>query len=288
MNIHRVIFSFLCFVCLSFAGAFETSVEEYRKLSEKDLQTALSSDREAVQRIYEKANLAFENKQYDEAVNLYQLLVTAGQASDSLYLNLGTAHFRGGSPGKAALWYRRAAHVKPGIPEVRQNFEFLRRRQGLLEFGSEEWQRLLLRIPPAALSWAGWLPLWLALFSLAFLIFGSRVAFKPLLGVAAAFALAGSAVFFGLNWYRGKYLAPENFATIIEKGTSALTAPAPDSDPVVALPEGSEIRVLQDTGPWIYAAIPGNIVGWVHHSAIEKNWPIPDRRTNFMPLDSDL
>ena len=29
--------------------------------------------------------------------------------------------------------------------------------------------------------------------------------------------------------------------------------------------------------PWLYASIPGDLVGWVHHSSIEKNWPIPDR-----------
>ncbi len=48
-----------------------------------------------------------------------------------------------------------------------------------------------------------------------------------------------------------------------------------DSAPVISLPEGSEVRIIQDTGPWIYALIPGNMVGWIHHTSVEKNWPIP-------------
>lgn len=288
MKSGTVIFWFASFFCLTVAGAFEATVGEYRQMSVEDLKTAFRADREAVRRVYDAANRAFENKNYGEAVDLYQLLVTGEQASDSLYLNLGTAHFRNGSPGVAALWFRRATHVKPGIPEVRQNFEFLRRQQGLLEFGAAEWQRFLLRLSPGLLSWAAWIPLWMTLFSLLFVIFGSRLTIKPLLIAAAFFAATGSAAFFGLGWYRAKHLAPENFATVVEKGTSALTAPAPDSDPVVSLPEGSEIRVIQDTGPWIYASIPGDVVGWVHHSSIERNWPIPTERTNFMPLDTDL
>lgn len=288
MNIFRAIFLIALFASFAPSRAFEARVADYLKLSESDLKTAFSSENGAVDLVYHEANEAFENENFGEAVKLYNLLVTGGQASDSLYLNLGTAHFRSGSPGVAALWFRRALHMKPGLPEVRQNFEFLRLQQGLLEFGSEEWQRLLLRISPGGLGWAGWLPLWAALFSLLFIIFGKRSNFTPLFFVTVIFAGAASVLFFWLGWYRANKLAPENFATVIEKGTSALTAPAPDSSAVVALPEGSEIRVLEDTGPWIYASIPGDLVGWVHHSTIEKNWPIPTEKSNFLPLSNDL
>ena len=225
---------------------------------------------------FQQANSAFESKDYGKAISLYESLVRKSYAADSLYLNLGTAHYRNGSPGRAALWYRRAACLNPGMAEIRQNFEFLRRQLGILEFAGDQWRQTLLRRSPALLGWGAWLLFWASLFIVGSLFFGKNLQSKPLLVVLLIFAAIGSAGFFWIGNYRAKHLAPENFATVVVPGTSALAAPAPDSAAVIALPEGSEVRILQDTGPWLYAEVPGKLVGWVHHTSVEKNWPIPE------------
>ncbi len=227
--------------------------------------------------IYRRASVAYESGNYNEAVSLYLSLVSGDFASDTLYLNLGTAYFRAGSPGKAALWFRRAAHLNPSMPEIRQNFEFLRRSLGLLEFADAGWQRFLLRLAPAPLRWAAWVFLWAALFALygavGFARWRNR---RSLLVAGAILATALSAGLFWVTDYRADRLAPANFATVVAPGTAALVSPAPDAAAVISLPEGSELRVLEDTGPWLYAAVPGGVVGWVHHGSIERNWPIPE------------
>lgn len=227
------------------------------------------------QEIYRRANEAFESGNFQGAIEGYQSLVDGNLSSPDLYFNLGTAHYRAGSPGHAALWFRRATLANPGMPEVAQNFEFLRRQQGFLEFAETDWERFLLGLHPAQLQWSAWTLLWVGLFLLlaATFLFRLRTVAPLLIGIASV-AIAGSIFVFSIGHFRANQVAPDNFATVIVSDTSALVAPAPDSAPVIALPAGSEVRILQNTGPWLYASIPGDLAGWIHHTSVEPNWPI--------------
>lgn len=226
------------------------------------------------QEIYRKASEAFETGDFKEAIRGYQSLVDGSLSSPDLYFNLGTAHYRNGSPGHAALWFRRATLANPGMPEVAQNFEFLRRQQGFLEFAESDWERFLLGLHPAQLQWSGWILFWSGLFLLvANFLFRLRPLAPLMIGLGSV-AIACSICVFSIGHFRASQVAPDNFATVIVSDTSALVAPAPDSAPVIALPAGSEVRILQNTGPWLYASIPGNLTGWIHHTSVEPNWPI--------------
>ncbi|MEM9017807.1 MAG: SH3 domain-containing protein, partial [Verrucomicrobiota bacterium] len=74
--------------------------------------------------------------------------------------------------------------------------------------------------------------------------------------------------------HRDARLSPENFAIITSEETSAVTAPTPGAKSVIALPPGSEVRILQDAGAWNYVNIPGGLRGWIRASDVEKIWPL--------------
>lgn len=243
-----------------------------------------------VKTIFDEANAAYEANNFNRSTELYQRAVSEGYAADLLYLNLGTSHFRNGSPGKAALWYRRAAHINPSLPDIQQNFEYLRSSQGILEFGTKTWEQTLRRVSPLLLIWIAWLSLWVTLFCLLVFFLTKRRRVKPILVLISCFAIANTIFFFAIGYYRKFELAPSNFATVIDAESSAYSAPAPlniqeathnnqQQQIIIQLPEGSEVKILENTGPWFLVLIPEstdrNLVGWVHHSSIEPNWPIP-------------
>ncbi len=97
--------------------------------------------------------------------------------ADTLY-NIGNACYRAGSPGHAALYYRRALARDPGHQESRQNLRFIERKCGAITVHRPEYQYALARFPLAAWQGMLWTGVWLCV--LAALVFpatrpGARV-----------------------------------------------------------------------------------------------------------------
>lgn len=227
------------------------------------------------QQLIEEANAAFEAGEFPLAIDLYSQIVAQKQASATLFINLGSAHYHNGSPGKAALWYRRADHLKSDLPEVEHNLDVLKQNLGHHAFNTEPWHDWLSKVPENLIKCIAWACLWIALLIVLALLFSKRVSIKPMLVVFFIFFVTISITTFYLQNYRTNHLDPTNFATVTDAQSKAMVSPAPDSEPIIDLPEGSEVKIIEDTGPWLYVSIPGEHLGWVHHSSVEQNWPIP-------------
>ena len=52
-------------------------------------------------------------------------------------------------------------------------------------------------------------------------------------------------------------------AVVTGKDVQARLATADTANSVLALPAGSEIKILSTRGDWIYAALPNNLRGWI-------------------------
>lgn len=224
---------------------------------------------------FTEANAVFESGDHEGAAKAYEKLAREGHLSPELFYNLGAAKFRSGKEGEAILWMRRALHLDPGMAEARQSLRYLQGRLAYFEFAGGGFDRFLSSLPARFTDWTASLLLWTGL-----LAAGAAFAF-PTLRIRRAslvtFALvAGMAAM--VAWRAGRYraerIAPENFATVTAGEVSALTAPVPGAKPVVGLPPGSELRLLQQSGPWYYAEIPGDLRGWVRRESIEPVWPV--------------
>jgi hypothetical protein len=52
-------------------------------------------------------------------------------------------------------------------------------------------------------------------------------------------------------------------AIVTGKDVQARLATADTANSILALPPGSEVRILSTRGDWIYAALPNNLRGWI-------------------------
>lgn len=218
----------------------------------------------------------FENGDLESARDGFRALADAGHVAGDLFFNLGATAHRLDRPGEAMLWFRRALLADGHMPEARQSAEHLRSRIGPLEFATTPFQSFLRRIPDAWLTWFATLAGWAFPFALAgALLFAPsrpRRAWMTVLAIAAL--LLAIAAFWGRS-HRRAHLAAENFATVTAPEAAALAAPVPGAKEVIALPPGSEVRIVQQSGPWIYADIPGDLRGWIEAESIEALWPLP-------------
>jgi hypothetical protein len=102
---------------------------------------------------------------------------------------------------------------------------------------------------------------WLAVFAVVMLIFARRRS-GALIAALILCLLVGAVSIYGvytLEW-GGK---GDALAIVTGKDVQARLATADTANSVLALPPGSEVKILSTRGDWIYAALPNTLRGWI-------------------------
>ncbi len=220
---------------------------------------------------------AYESGQYHEAIRLW---LGAGDyrdlAPDVLY-NIGNASYRLGSPGHAALYYRRALERDPSHAESRQNLRFIERKHGAITVDRPEYQYALSKLPLDAWKTLVWTGAWLTVLGL--LAFpatrpGARLRIAAVCGLVAGPLLASCAA---LGWYYfpdDSKFAPVDRQAVVIAPEAVLHADAARTAPeVIDAPPGSLCEVLQTTGRWAYIGFATQTRGWIPLESIERVIP---------------
>jgi hypothetical protein len=182
------------------------------------------------------------------------------------------------NPAKPSSGCGAPSTSSPACPRPTQSLTFLRTRLAFFEFAGTWLDRTIAALPATFGRWASSLALWGGLLALAgaFVLPRLRPNRSAFITLGLVLLMA-SFVFSRVGRYREQRLSPSTFAIVTGESVSALTAPTSDAKPVVALPPGSELRLLRVTGPWTYAEIPGELRGWVRTESIRPVWPIPSK-----------
>ena len=218
---------------------------------------------------FDTATAALEAGDHAAARDTLTEIVTAGRFAPEVFFQLGNAHYRLGDTGRAALAYQRALYLRPGYPEAAQNLALLERQTGSATSDSGKTQ-LLHSISKRTLSALLAAAIWVTGGCAALLVLG---VWRP---VAASGCAAGVLLAAALVWAGARKEAarpPANSAIIVASGTVARTAPSAGSSEIVALPAGSEVKLVSRRGDWAYVALDDELRGWVPGSAAELLWP---------------
>ena len=73
--------------------------------------------------LFQKANQAYQNQNFQQAIELYQNILGQGYQATEIYYNLGNAFFRLNNLGQAILNYEKALKLNPNDPDIRYNLE---------------------------------------------------------------------------------------------------------------------------------------------------------------------
>ena len=211
--------------------------------------------------------------QFKDAIRDYRALVQSGEWSAPLFYNLGNAFFRTGDFGRAILNYERALALDRHQPEAVANLEVARDEAHALELPRNWPERWFHLGNVRGYTIAGAIAFWLGAFSFAVLTFRKRkspalAAFSALSFVFCTFLVVAVSLLETGNHGQG-------LAVVTEDNVQARLATADNAGSVLALPAGSEIKVLSKRGEWLYAALPNDLRGWASAA--------PSRRTPHHP-----
>jgi tetratricopeptide (TPR) repeat protein len=210
---------------------------------------------------FAKANQEYAAGHFREAIDDYEGIVRSGEWSANLFYDLGNAYFRAGDLGRAILNYERALALDRHHPEAEANLRTARDEARALELMPRPSERLLQFASTNGFAITAGIAFWIGIFSIAALIFAPRRTWRAItLSILSLsiFALAVFSVYEIDNGKGGKALA-----IVTSDGVQARLATADNANSVLALPAGSEIKIMSRRGDWIYAALPNNLRGWI-------------------------
>jgi hypothetical protein len=197
-------------------------------------------------------------------------------SADTLF-NIGNAAYRMGSPGEAALYYRRALAKDPQHPEARQNLRFLERKFGSITITRPDFQYAISRVPVSVYKNAVWASLWII--ALGILIFpatrpGAGLRLAAIIGFVTA-PLLGAAGLVGWRFFPddAAFAAPSQQVVVVADTSVVRTDAARTAPRVIDAPAGSLCRLLTSSGGWAYVAFTNESRGWVPLVDIERLIP---------------
>ena len=207
------------------------------------------------------ANQAYAQSHFVQAIDGYEGLVRSGEWSANLFYNLGNAYFRTGDFGRAILNYERALALERHHPEATANLQIARDETRALEMDQSWSERYLRSASNNQYSIVAAIAFWVAVLCLIRWIFVRRQSnVTVMLAIFSLLVFAISTFAIYEFEYGSKGIA---LAIVTGKDVQARLATADTANSVLALPPGSEIKILSTRGDWLYAALPSNLRGWV-------------------------
>jgi len=223
---------------------------------------------------FQEANDAYVNKSYDQAIELYESIVTQELKSPELFLNLGNAYFQKSKFAQAILSYERGLKLSPNDKDLRAN----------LEITNNQLDSEILEVPPFVLVrwWRGFCNifstnLWAIIQILlmgAMSFFVGKYFLKQDVGVKRKSLYTAFAIlpFFILAFLAANSKAnfANNESAVVMTETSIKDGPDERSGEINKLYPGNTVIVIDRIEEWRKVKLANQSVGWIPASSIEK------------------
>lgn len=218
--------------------------------------------------LFAKANQEYAAGHFKSAIHDYTSVVDSGKWSANLFYDLGNAYFRDNDFGHSILNYERALALERHHPEAAANLSLVRDQARALELAPDQIEQFLQFGTPTEFAIAATVALWIAVFCIARLVFASRRS-RTITVVAVLSLLVCGACGFAAYWLEAGSNG-QSLGIVTGDGVQARLATAENAGSVLALPPGTEIKILRQRGDWIYAALPNNLRGWIPENSAER------------------
>lgn len=226
--------------------------------------------------IFSDGNAAYQNEDWQTAIQTYEKLLNQNYESASLYYNLGNSYFRIGAIGKAILNYERALKLKPGDDDIQFNLRLAKARtfdriQEVPKLFILEWWDLLI----TSIAVSAWSLAVLFFYTLLLLSIGAYFLSRSiLLQKLSVYSGIISLIFFMLT--AGVLFASYNREVSTDYGVvttdlvNVKVSPREDSNDAFIIHEGLKLEIEDRLENWARIKLADGKVGWAPVNSFEK------------------
>lgn len=224
--------------------------------------------------LVEKAEKAYKEKHFNEAITSYETLLNNGYQSYQLHYNLGNAYFRLNQIGQAIYHYELANKLAPNHNDVLTNLEIantktidkIEAKENFLASAFKN--KMVNSLSSTEWAWSSILFLFLSL-AMIFLFFSSTSATLKKSGFfLGLISLIGFILSMSMGYISLNDKKEIHFAIIVSKETKIYNEPEDNQNQKFSLHEGTKVKVLESNKEWTSIQLENGNEGWVKTSDV--------------------
>ena len=226
--------------------------------------------------VLQKAATAYQEKNFEEALSLYEQLVSNYPENSDIIYNIGNCHFQLGQLGKAILSYRRCIKYNPSHLQAKENLKlaltFTKDKQTSEsdDFISNLFNRILSILSLNILALMLLITFFIILLIINFILFRYRNREKTIptfILLIFLFIFTFFSVLSVVQWQR--YHSTKG-AVLITSTAIGYSGPSDEFTRVFTIHEGISFDVEKKEGEWSLIKLPNGIGGWIKTTSFEN------------------
>ncbi|MFK7904053.1 MAG: tetratricopeptide repeat protein [Chitinophagales bacterium] len=222
-----------------------------------------------------KANELAAGGKYQDAIKIYETLLSEGQESCVLYYNLGNAYYKADKLSSAILQYERAKQISPKDKDILHNLKIANEQVKFpvnnlpTMFYIRWWQNIVNTFSPTLWGILCLLALWGTFAAFGLFTYRKEALVKKrslysgiTLGVLSLFLLL-------FTYSRYEYRYDQSHAIVFEEEIPLQIAPSNDSEVSTSLTEGVKVTVKDQLDDWVKVSLSDGREGWITLKSIQ-------------------
>jgi tetratricopeptide (TPR) repeat protein len=226
--------------------------------------------------LWEKANAFYTTEEYQQAVSLYEQILSSGQESAKLYFNLGNAYYKAGNMNQAILNFERAKLLSPND----ENIDFNIRMANQFVVTSIEplplpfflrWRASVVNMYPSdTWSYISIAAFVLFLLLIGLFIFSRIVSIRRISFLLGIFMVIFSGFTYSFAAKQKKKIMERNSAIVFCPRVTVKSAPSATGTDLFLIYEGLKVEMTDSIGTWKEIKLADGNQGWLPDSCIVK------------------
>lgn len=225
--------------------------------------------------LFERANAAYADGNYEEAANAYNQILENGEVSVAVHYNLGNSYYKLNRVAPSIYHYEKALQIKPDDRDVKNNLEFARNMAiDAIEEPADKGFTQFFTSTTAILSPSGWG--WTAIFCMFIFVgfflayyFSRKALFKRIFFVSGMFFLLLAITSAVVGTMKQNMQESRSFAIIFSEEAEVRSEPNVRSAEVFTLHEGAKVKVTEDFQGWLEIELPNGSQGWMKKTELK-------------------
>lgn len=226
--------------------------------------------------LFEKGNSAYQEGNYESAIQQYEKILDNGEASAEVYYNLGNAHYKLNHIAPSIYYFEKALQLDQADEDIKNNIAFARNMaiddiETVEDRGLSQSLNGLIATFSAG-SWAGIAIFFSILFVALFLLYyyTPKPLFKRIfLGVAViSVILCVASIIFG--YQQQSFIQDNKYAIIFSEEADVRDEPNLRGESSFQLHEGTKAKILENFQEWTRIELANGAQGWTDSSNLKR------------------